>query len=83
MKLFQKILMKVFRKAVKKTVSAAVESPDLIVSATETEVESSKSQESGVKPKDPTWVIVLKVIAYIIGLILGGVVTTSCAGHLF
>ena len=38
-----------------------------------------KAQEAGVKTNDPWWVIVLKVIAYIIGLILAGAVTTSCA----
>ena len=38
-----------------------------------------KAQEAGIKPNDPWWVIVLKVIAYIIGLILAGAVTTSCA----
>lgn len=29
--------------------------------------------------KDSWWVIVLKIIAYAIGLILGGVATSSCA----
>ena len=77
-KLFQKLLGKL----IKKTVSNEVENPELIVPATEPEVEPTKSQETSVKPKDPWWVIVLKVIAYIIGLILGGVVTTSCAGHI-
>ena len=38
-----------------------------------------KAQEAGIKTNDPWWVIVLKVIAYIIGLILAGAVTTSCA----
>lgn len=38
-------------------------------------------KETCVKPKDPMWIIILKVIAYIIGLLLGGVVTTSCASH--
>ncbi len=42
-----------------------------------------KAQEAGVKANDPWWVIVLKVVAYIIGLILAGVVTTSCASHIF
>ena len=41
-----------------------------------------KAQEAGINAKDPWWVIVLKVIAYLIGLILGGVATTSCAGHI-
>ncbi len=36
-----------------------------------------KVQEAGIKTTDPWWVIVLKVVAYIIGLILGGVVTTG------
>ena len=38
-----------------------------------------RAQEMGIKASDPWWVIVLKVIAYIIGLILAGAVTTSCA----
>ena len=38
-----------------------------------------KAQEAGIKANDPWWVIVLKVIAYLIGLILAGAVTTSCA----
>ena len=41
-----------------------------------------KAREAGLKVNDPWWVIVLKVIAYVIGLILGGVVTTSCASNL-
>lgn len=38
-----------------------------------------KIKSAGVKISDPWWVILLKVIAYAIGLILGGAVTTSCA----
>ncbi len=38
-----------------------------------------RAQEAGVKTSDPWWVIVLKVVAYIIGLLLGGAATTSCA----
>lgn len=38
-----------------------------------------KAQEIGIKTSDPWWVIVLKVLAYLIGLLLGGAVTTSCA----
>lgn len=38
-----------------------------------------KAKSAGIKVNDPWWVIVLKAIAYIIGLILGGVATTSCA----
>lgn len=38
-----------------------------------------KVQEAGISVKDPWWVVLLKVIAYAIGLILGGVVTTSCS----
>lgn len=37
------------------------------------------ARQSGVKASDPWWVIVLKVVAYIIGLVLAGVATTSCA----
>lgn len=35
--------------------------------------------KAGIKTSDPWWVIVLKIIAYAIGLILGGAITTSCA----
>lgn len=42
-----------------------------------------KAQEAGVKINDPWWIIVLKVIAYIIGLILGGTMVTSCVPHIF
>ena len=38
-----------------------------------------KARLSGVKASDPWWIIVLKVAAYLIGLILAGVATTSCA----
>ena len=37
------------------------------------------AQKSGIKVSDPWWVIVLKVVAYLIGLILAGATTTSCA----
>lgn len=37
------------------------------------------AHQSGVKANDPWWVIVLKVVAYVIGLILAGAATTSCA----
>lgn len=37
------------------------------------------ARQSKVKATDPWWVIVLKVIAYVIGLILAGAATTSCA----
>lgn len=36
-----------------------------------------KAREAGVKTNDPWWVIALKVLAYLIGLLLGGAVT-SC-----
>ena len=38
-----------------------------------------KAQEIGIKTNDPWWVIVLKVISYLIGLLLAGTVTTGCA----
>ena len=41
-----------------------------------------KAQEAGVKTSDPWWVIVLKIVAYAIGLILAGAVTTSCSSML-
>lgn len=37
------------------------------------------ARQSKVKATDPWWVIVLKVIAYVIGLVLAGAATTSCA----
>lgn len=80
-KISQKIVSKLLKKAVKKAVSA--EMPEVEPIVLEPEVNVNKAQESSVKTKDPWWVIVLKVIAYIIGLILGGVVTTSCASHVF
>ena len=38
-----------------------------------------KAQEASIKANDPWWVIVLKVLAYLIGLLLAGAATTSCA----
>ena len=38
-----------------------------------------KAEEAGVKASDPWWIIVLKVVAYAIGLILSGALTVSCA----
>lgn len=38
-----------------------------------------KAKEAGVKVSDPWWVIVLKVVAYAIGLLLGGTLTVGCA----
>ena len=40
-------------------------------------------KDQAVKGKAPLWVTVLKALAYIIGLILGGVGTVSCASHIF
>ncbi len=37
-----------------------------------------KAEEAGVNVNDPWWVILLKVISYLIGLILAGMATTSC-----
>lgn len=42
-----------------------------------------KAQEAGVTTKDPWWVIVLKVIAYILGLLIGGTATMSGASLIF
>lgn len=36
-------------------------------------------EKAGIKVSDPWWVIVLKVLAYLIGLLLAGAATTSCA----
>ena len=38
-----------------------------------------KAEEAGIKANDPWWVIVLKVISYIIAAVLAGVATTSCS----
>ena len=38
-----------------------------------------KAQEIGINGNDPWWIIVLKVLAYLIGLLLAGAATTSCA----
>ena len=38
-----------------------------------------KASEAKIKVSDPWWIIVVKVIAYICGLILAGAATTSCA----
>jgi hypothetical protein len=38
-----------------------------------------KAQETSIKTNDPWWVVVLKVLAYLIGLLLAGAATTSCA----
>lgn len=35
--------------------------------------------KAGIKVDDPWWVIALKVLAYLIGLLLAGAGTTSCA----
>ena len=51
-------------KLTKKQISDIVENPE-------------KAHEAGVKANDPWWVIVLKVLAYIIGLLLGGAATAS------
>ena len=46
-----------------------------------------KAQAAGVKTSDPWWIIVLKVVAYAIGLpiglLVGGTMVTSCAPHFF
>ena len=77
-KFFQKLL----KKAVKKSVDAAVENPEIVVPASEQESDSDKAPDVCVKPKDPMWVIILKILSYIITLILG-FVTSSCTSHLF
>jgi hypothetical protein len=41
-----------------------------------------RAMEAGVKAKDPWWVIVLKVIAYVFGLLLGGTLSTSAASYM-
>ena len=41
-----------------------------------------KAQEAGVTTKDPWWLIVLKVLAYALGLLLGGTATMSAASYM-
>ena len=41
-----------------------------------------KALQMGITANGPWWVIVLKVLAYLIGLLLGGAVTISCVGNL-
>ena len=81
-KIFQKLLGKLIKKAVKKSVDAAVENPEILVPTSEQESDPDKVPDVRVKPKDPMWVIILKILSYIITLILG-FVTSSCTGHLF
>ena len=81
-KIFKKLLGKLIKKAVKKTVDAAVENPEILVPSSENESAPDKVPDVSVKPKDPTWVTILKILSYIITLILG-FVTSSCTGHLF
>lgn len=38
-----------------------------------------KAADAKIKVTDPWWIIVVKVIAYICGLILAGAATASCA----
>lgn len=80
-KLFQKLLGKLIKKAVKKSVDAAVENPEILVSTSEQESDPDKVPDVSVKTKDPLWVIILKILSYIITLILG-FVTSSCT-HIF
>ena len=81
-KIFQKLLGKLIKKAVKKTVDAAVENPEILVPSSEQESGPDKIPDVSVKPKDPMWVIILKILSYIITLILG-FVSSSCTSHLF
>jgi len=46
------------------------------------ESDSELTGNSQLKANGPWWVIFLKVLAYIIGLVLGGAATTSCASHM-
>lgn len=38
-----------------------------------------KAEKIGIQTSDPWYIIVLKVLAYLIGLLLAGAATTSCA----
>lgn len=60
-------MKKLFQKFLQKFIKKDVSNNDVVIP----EVEPAKS-------KDPWWVILLKILSYIISLILGGVVT-SCA----
>lgn len=80
-KLIKKLLSKVFKKVINKKVAEAVAeaSVEPIVPGEKPAGDSKKAQEAGVRATDPWWVIVLKVLAYIIGLVLAGAATTSCS----
>ena len=41
-----------------------------------------KCREAGIKVNVPCWMIMMKVLAYVIGLLLGGTFTTSCAHYI-
>ena len=41
-----------------------------------------KAQEAGVKTNDPWWVIALKILAYALGLLIGGTATMSAASNI-
>lgn len=87
-KLFQKFLAKLVKKAInnsdnKEESNSYAPEVKTLEPGFEPEQDSDKVPNVTVESKYPWWVIVLKVLAYIIGLILGGVVTTSCASHVF
>ena len=84
----KKIIVKLLKKAINKSVNkegsnSYVPEVKTLEPDFEPEHDSDKVPTVTVESKYPWWVIVLKVLAYIIGLILGGVVTTSCASHIF
>jgi len=41
-----------------------------------------KAESIGIQTTDPWYIIALKVLSYLIGLLLAGAMTTSCASHL-
>lgn len=42
----------------------------------------SEAEKAKVKVTDPWWVIVLKVVSYLIGLVLAGAATASCTSFI-
>ena len=42
----------------------------------------SEAEKAKVKASDPWWVIALKVVSYLIGLVLAGAATASCTSFI-
>ena len=76
----KKLLQKIVSKLIKKAVSTEVPEVEPSVLDSEPDVVPN-TPEPAIKPKSPWWVIVLKILSYIISLIIGGF-ATSCVPHI-